>query len=134
MSALDVYYKFNLNLVNGLPVKDPLFSARLLSTGLYSGNLKQKVKAQPTDADAATLFLDEAIERPLTNGDKEPFEKLLTVIEQFNNQQLKKLASEIRKELPGGTGSKVGSASPGNNIKRTRGNILSFQMHGVYNM
>ena len=119
-----VYGEYSVNLVNGLPVKDPIFSAKLLQIGLFSGNIKQRVKSQPTDADAAEYFLDHVIQPPLEGGDKGPFEKLLTVMEQFNNPQLKKMASEIRLKLAGGAGPKVVSASPGNN-KRTRGNILA---------
>jgi len=91
MSALDVYYEFNPKLVNMLPVKDPIFSSKLVQKGMFSGNVKANVKAQPTDADAADYFLDHVIQPPLDNGDIGPFEKLLTVMEQFNSQQLKKL-------------------------------------------
>jgi len=103
MSVLDVYYEFNPKLVNMLPVKDPIFSSRLVQKGMFFGDVKAKVKAQPTDADAADYFLDHVIQPPLDNGDIGPFEKLLTVMEQFNSQQLKKLASTIRQKLEDAT-------------------------------
>ncbi|XP_065904547.1 basement membrane-specific heparan sulfate proteoglycan core protein-like isoform X10 [Dysidea avara] len=99
MSALKIYYEFNPKLVNSLPVKDPIFCAKLLQKGMFSGNVKAKMKAQPTDADAAEYFLDHVIQPPLDSGDTGPFEKLLTVMEQFNSQPLKKLASVIRQKL-----------------------------------
>jgi len=99
MSALGVYNEFNPKLVNSLPIKDPIFSSKLVQKGMFFGNVKAKVKAQPTDADATEYFLDHVIQPPLENGDTGPFEKLLTVMEQFNSQQLKKLASTIRQSL-----------------------------------
>jgi len=112
MPALDVYYEFNPQLINSLPMKDAKFSSQLVKKGLFSGNMKAKVKAQPTDADSAEYFLDNVIEKPLSNEDTEPFEKLLMVMEQFNNQSLKKLARNIRKKL-GGENSDTGGRSIG---------------------
>jgi len=127
MPVLDVYYEFNPQLINSLPMKDVMFSSQLVKKGLFSGNMKAKVKAQPTDADAAEYFLDNAIEKPLSNedSDTEPFEKLLMVMEQFNNQSLKKLASNIRKKLGGGN-SDTGGRSIGQliSIKMLKKNII----------
>ena len=120
MSALDVYYEFNPKLINSLPVKDPIFSEKLLQNGMFSGDVKARVKSQPTDADAAEYFLDHVIQPPLDSGDTGPFEKLLTVMEQFNSQQLKKLASDIRQKLQDGT-----KTSGGDGASATEGELTS---------
>ena len=102
MSALDVYYEFSPKLVNSLPVKNPIFCAKLLQKGMFSGDVKARVKSQPTDAEAAEYFLEHVIQPPWDSGDTGPFEKLLTVMEQFNSQPLKILASMIRQKLEDG--------------------------------
>jgi len=111
MSALNTYYKFNPNLVNSLPMKDAMFMSKMVQKGLFVGNIKANVKAQPTDADAAEYFLDNVIERSLNNDNTELFVKLLEVMEGFS-PQLRTLAGNIRKELsPGGGGSKVSAGN-----------------------
>jgi len=117
-SVLDVYYEFNPKLVTILPLHDPIFSSYLVRKGLFSGNTKAMVKAQPTQAGAASYFLDNVIENSLTNDDTEPFEKLLAAMEEFS-KQLKAVAGDIRGKLPGGGGGpKVTKAkvSTGNTI------------------
>jgi len=113
MSALDVYIKFNPQLVNSLPMKDALFTSRLAQKNLFAGNIKAVVKAKLTEADAAEYFLDNVIERPLKNedSDTEPFEKLLLVMEQFDDQPLRKLARNIREKLGGGINDTEGRLS-----------------------
>ena len=119
MSALEVFEEFFPKLVNKLPMKDPIFSAKLLQKGLFAGNMKAKVKAQPTEADAADYFLDHVIRPPLDNHDQEPFEKLLTVMTQFNNQPLKKLAGTIRQKLEEAATSSGGDGASGAKGKLT---------------
>ena len=50
-------------------------------------------------AEVASLFLFRAIERPLSISDREPFDKLLLVMEKFNDSTLNKLAKEIKQNM-----------------------------------
>ena len=98
MDAKKVFEEFKPKLVSLLPLKDPLFTAELTHRNLFSGNLKDEVMEASTRADAADRFLDKAVERPLNVGYKEPFDKLLLVMEKFDDQALKKLAAEINQK------------------------------------
>ena len=99
MDAKKVFEEFKPKLVRLLPLKDPLFTAELTRQNLFSGNLKEEVMEARTQADAADRFLDEAVERPLNIGYKEPFDKLLLVMEKFDNLALKRLAGEINQKF-----------------------------------
>jgi len=50
-------------------------------------------------ADAASKFLFGAIERPLNIGNRDPFDRLLEVMETFNDLTLNKLAKNIKQKL-----------------------------------
>ena len=76
MNPKDVYADFNVELVEQLKLKDPIFIARLTKQRLFFGELKAKVREQSTEAEASSLFLQEAIERSLETNDAEPFMKL----------------------------------------------------------
>lgn len=99
MDTKNIFKEFNPNLVHSLPLKDPIFIAKLTQQNLFSGNLKAEVMAVPTQADAATSFLHKVVERSLDVGDTEPFVKLLLVMEEFDNLTLNKLAREIKRNL-----------------------------------
>ena len=82
-----------------LPLKDCHFIAFLTQQHLFSGTLKEDVMELTTPAEAATLFLMRAVERPLSIADREPFDKLLLVMEKFGDSTLNKLAKEIKHKL-----------------------------------
>ena len=101
MSPLDVYNRFNINLVRKLPMDDAYFLANLTSERLFCGNLRQEVNAKSTSGDKASHFLDKAIRPSLDDPDDtdlNPFFKLLRVMERHDNN-LKRLATNIRIEL-----------------------------------
>lgn len=98
-NAKKIYDEFNPKLVRNLPLKDPYFIAELTRQHLFSGVLKEEVMAASTEADATTRFLYKAIERSLDIDNKEPFDKLLEVMEKFDNLTLNSLAKEIKQEL-----------------------------------
>ena len=98
MNHKDVYANFNVELVQQLKMKDPIFVAMLTKQHLFFGGLKDKVLEQSTEIEASSLFLLKAIEHPLNNGDSEPFMKLLSAMDEFGDP-LKKLSTEIRKSL-----------------------------------
>ena len=82
-----------------LPLKDYHFIALLTQQHLFSGTLKEDVMESTKPAEAATLFLLKAVERPLSIADREPFDKLLLVMEKFGDSTLNKLAKEIKHKL-----------------------------------
>ena len=94
-----IFDEFNPNLVRILPLKDPHFLAELTKQHLFSGDLKEEVMAESTQARAATKFLYAAIERSLDVDEREPFDRLLQVMEKFGDLTLNKLAQDIKQEL-----------------------------------
>ena len=98
MNHSDVYANFNVELVQQLKMKDPIFIAMLTKQRLFFGELKAKVREQSTEAEASSLFLQEAIEPSLETNDPEPFMKLLSAMDQFGGP-LEKLSAEMRKCL-----------------------------------
>ena len=99
MDAKKIFKEFNPKLVHSLPLKDPYFMAELTQQNLFYGNLKEEVMSAPTQAEAVASFLYKAVERSLDVDDKEPFDKLLLVMEEFNNLTLNKLAREIKQKF-----------------------------------
>ena len=97
-SLVEVFRQFNENLVKSLPMKDVVFIVRLNKKGLFSGDLKDKVKSKPTAMEAADHFLDNKIEKDLINGNDNSFRQLLTVMEEYD-ESLKVLATEINGKL-----------------------------------
>ena len=80
-------------------MKDVIFRAHLMKLKLLPGNLKGTVESKPTEADAASCFLDSMIKPAVETGNNEPFEILLSQLEKSENIHLKKLAQDIRKEI-----------------------------------
>lgn len=99
MSALRIFNEYNPTLVRLLPLKDPHFMAKLTQQGLFAGNLKAQVMNATTHADATTIFLYDAIEKYLHCDITEPFDKLLLAMENFENQELQKVANEIKQKV-----------------------------------
>ena len=98
MNPKDVYADFIVELTQQLKMKDSLFIALLTKHRLFFGELKAKVREQSTEAEASSLFLQEAIERPLEMNDVGPFMKLLSSMEEFGGP-LEKLSTDMRKHL-----------------------------------
>ena len=86
--------QFFPDLVELLPMNDALFRARLRTAGLFHGNLKAEIMSKPTAAEKAEHFLENGI-----NNDTECFNKLLTIMNDYNNDCLKKLAEKICGEI-----------------------------------
>ena len=98
MDHSNVYAEYNVELVQQLKMKDPIFIAMLTKQKLFYGELKAKVMEQSTEAEASSLFLYKVIERSLESNDPEPFMKLLSAMDQFGGP-LEKLSAEMRKCL-----------------------------------
>ena len=99
VKAKEVYDDFNPKLVRNLPLKDPYFMAELTRQHLFSGVLKEEVMMASTEAEATSRFLYKAVERSLDSDDREPFDRLLLVMEKFGSLTLNKLAEEIKERL-----------------------------------
>ena len=99
VKAKEVYDDFNPQLVRNLPLKDPYFMAELTRQHLFSGALKEEVMMASTEAEATTRFLYKAVERSLDTDNREPFDRLLLVMEKFGSLTLNKLAEEIKQRL-----------------------------------
>ena len=82
--------KYYADLVELLPMNDVKFRARLYSAGLFHGNLWDEVQSKPTAAEKAEHFLHYGIK-----NDTDSFSKLLTVMENYDDNHLKKLIEMI---------------------------------------
>ena len=98
MSALQVYQDYYVSLMD-LPMNDAKFIAKLYSKGLLPGNLKSTIKAEKTPADKAMMFLDEVVGPTVKNNDLTSFKTLLSIMEEGDDDVLKKLANNIRSSL-----------------------------------
>ena len=98
MEVKDAYKEFNPQLVRSLPLKDAHFIAELTKQDLFYGDLKEIVAAESTQSNAAARFLYEAVERSLDIGNRDPFDKLLLVMEKFGST-LNKLVKEIKQKI-----------------------------------
>lgn len=78
-------------------MKDATFRANLVT--LLHGDLKEKVQSKSTTAEAASCFLDNIIQPAIESGDNEPFEILLSKLENSEFINLKNLAQDIRKDI-----------------------------------
>ena len=99
MATLAVCTSFYLKLVTSLPMKNTVFVAALKSKGLFSGDLKANMKALPTATEAAEYFLDNKIEKDLMNDNIDSFLQLLSVMDEYVDQSLNELATEIKGKL-----------------------------------
>ena len=85
------YNDFYPKLIRNLPMDDVIFQSYLVADGLFgNGDLKDRVRAQPTTAQATTKFLDKAISPHILVDDDddlnlEPLYKLLRAMEKFGS-------------------------------------------------
>lgn len=83
-------------------MNDALFMATLTAKGFFNaGVLKERVQAQLTRAEAATVFLGEAIDPYISNDytDSEPLYKLLRVMEEHSGPA-EVLATRMIESIP----------------------------------
>ena len=103
MSTSKVFRKFYVQLVKVLPMNDSEFVAELYSCDLLPGNLKDRVKAEKTQADKATCFLDGKINRDVSIDDFSSLMELLKIMEENEDKSLRRLATEIKVALKEGS-------------------------------
>ena len=88
-----IIHKYFADLVGLLPMNDATFRAKLYSAGLLPGDMWSKVKSESTKAEKAEHFLFFGIQ-----NDTDNFNKLLTIMEECDDDRLKKLAEKICRE------------------------------------
>ena len=84
----------SLKLVRLLPMDDVIFMTELDAAGLLPGDLWDEIESKGTRAKKAAYFLRHGI-----RNDTGSFNKLLTIMREFNDIQLKKLAEMINGEI-----------------------------------
>ena len=92
----EAYERFYPDLLKSLPMADPHFHEDLEQKNLFFGDLSREVKAKDTEARKAAHFLQNAINHSLKIDNTEPFDNLLEVMENFDNEDCKSLAKEIK--------------------------------------
>lgn len=94
-----IFNDFREQLVRSLPLNDAFFKAKLKRLDLFPGDLEARVDAKSTTAEGSTLFLKEAVEPFLNDGEYcNPFHKLLLVMEEYGSS-VKELATRIKEKL-----------------------------------
>jgi len=99
MSSLQVYQENYLSLVRLLPMDDAIFLSCLYTKNLLPGNIKATIKTEKTSAEKAVLLLDQVVEPSVKNNDLTPFKTLLSIMEDGDDDILKKLANAIKSSL-----------------------------------
>ena len=94
-----MYKTFYSKVVETLPMNDVVFIAKLFSSNLLPGNFKDQMKSQKTSRCKATFFLDSVIEPSVTCGNGSSFDKLLIVLKDNTQQDVKELARLIESNL-----------------------------------
>jgi len=91
----DILNQFIPQLLETLPMDKAIFLGKLRASGLLSGDLKADLKSMSTSEDKADYFLDVVI-IPTLPDDTTNLDKLLDVMEAYNDDNVKQLSGEIR--------------------------------------
>ena len=100
----EAYERFYPDLLKSLPMADLHFHEDLKQKKLFFDDLSEEVKAKDTEARKAkdtearkaAHFLQNAINHSLKIDNTEPFDNLLEAMENFDNEDCKQLAKEIK--------------------------------------
>ena len=96
-------------------MKDAIFVSHLVQ--LLPGDLKEKVQSKPTQAEAATYFLDNVIKPAIDCGDNESLDTLVSAMQSFGSNPLRQLAQKIKEEFQKAEGSSFKAGEkPVNNL------------------
>lgn len=99
MAYLTAYYKHVENLVNCLPMNDPLFIAKLSAQHLLPGDTENSIKAQSTTTDKSSYFLSHVIKPALRFGSISDFDKLLSIMQTCDYNHVQQLSATIKSEI-----------------------------------
>ena len=99
MAHKAAYEGYAEELVNGLPMDDSLFVAKLCKQKLLPGNTNSKIEALSTAADKSSYFLNCVVKKALDVNDTSSFNKLLSVMKCCGYQHVKNLAHKIESKI-----------------------------------
>ena len=92
MSAKDVIKKFNVKLLQQLPLDDDIFFGMAKEANLFPGGNAESIAAQPTRAKKVSHFVQHVVEP----GADVYLPKLLKVMKESDNDNVNDLADEIQ--------------------------------------
>ena len=92
----EAYERFYPDLLKSLPMADTNFYVELEMKILSFGDIAKEVRTKDTEAQKAAHFLRSLIDHSLQNENIEPFTNLLEVMENFDSEECKILAKEIK--------------------------------------
>ena len=98
ISPKDALQKFRVELLQEIPLEDPIFFAMVERAGLFPLDNKESIRAEKTRAHKVGYFLDHVVEC----GADEYLPKLLKIMRESNLVSLQKLADNIQAALPSG--------------------------------
>ena len=98
ISAKDAMKKFNVKLLQELPLDDDIFFGMAKTANLFPGSNAESIAAEPTRAKKVAYFLQHAIEP----GADLYLPKLLEVMKEFDDDNVNDLADEIQGVLEPG--------------------------------
>ena len=91
LSAEDAIKKFNVELLEKLPLEDVIFFAKAKTANLFPLGTADSIEAKPTRAEKVAYFLQHVVEP----GAKEYLPKLLIVMKDSKNDTVVELAGKI---------------------------------------
>ena len=92
MSAREAIKKFNMELIQQLPLENDIFFAMAAQAGLFPLDTGDSIAAEPTRAKKVTYFLQHVVEP----GAEEYLPKLLKVMRDSNAANVVRLADDIQ--------------------------------------
>ena len=108
MTHKEAYDYFLEKLVKCLRMNDTLFIAELSQKKLLPGDTKSKIEALPTAAKKAEHLLDNVIKPALDIDNHSSFDRLLSVMENCDYDDVKELAYKIKLKIDKHTSHKSG--------------------------
>jgi len=98
-SPMEVLEKFYQAIISFLPMRDRGFIATLQKENLLPYHTQSSLQSMSTSKEMASYFLDNIIKPELMKGVLSSYYKLLTVMMESSNDNLKVLATVIKSEL-----------------------------------
>ena len=99
ISAKDAIRKFKVELLQELPLEDPIFFALAERAGLFPSNTGNNIREEKTRAHKVDYFLQHVVEP----GAEEYLPKLIKVMKESEFENVKKLTDDIQALLSTGT-------------------------------
>ena len=99
LSAKDTIRKFNVKLLEQLPLDNPIFFGMAKAADLFPLGTAADIEAKPTRAEKVTYFLQHVVEP----GANDYLPKLLKVMKESKNTSVIKLADELQVAMEQGT-------------------------------